>query len=616
MSADYFKKLLIWGMMAVALPLGAQLYKADQILAKHMKAMGGEALISRLRSIKLDASVESGGLKGAASIIVLAPDRIRNEIKLGVQNEVACFNGKEQWKIDANGVLSIGGEEARKTALTQALILSYGYMMPDSTVRVRYLSREGEAGRSFILMEVLPDRGYPVKIWIDEQTWLLAKSETTADGFTTTSEYENFEASSGVMVPRNIHTVVEELQQTYDYSFYTVEVNGYVDERLFVITEPVEQNYAFSKGEKSAQFPFDFADGCIYLQGRINGDGPFNFILDSGERVSAIDASLARRLMLAPAGEFKAENPSEYAGMPMVMVDSFSLPGVSLYGQVDVSMQSSDLYLRYPGRPVDMVLGYDFLSRFATEVRFSDNTITVYERDKFSAPAGYSYVTCSYDSRIPLVSGYVEGFPGRFVLETASSSSLDLSEPFIKKNNLAKGRSKLVASELHPATGNVKMLAGRLKMFAMGPFVLENLPAGFAQNARSGLLASSQFDGLVGNDILKRFDFILDYNGDRLALRQNQALESEYRIGKSGIVLGVLDDGRFVVSEVASGSPAEDARIKPGEELYQVDGALAKNMGLAAIRQAFSAEDGKEITLKLMHGAESRDVTLTLRTYY
>lgn len=615
MITHSLRKIVLAVFVFAAIPLSAQIYRADQILAKHIKAMGGESLLYKLKSIKREASVEADGLKGSSTLYAHTPDMTRKEIKLGVLNQVSCFNGKDQWDIDANGALSIGGEEARKSAYTEALIDCFGYMFPDSTIKIRYLSREGEAGRSFVVIEVLPEMGYPVKLWLDEQTWLIAKSEMTSGGFTTTREYDDYEPAEGIMIPRSIRESVPELEQEYNYFIYTVEVNGYMDERLFVLTEPAPVDYVIRGGDQSAPIPFEFSNAHIYLKGKINGDGPYDFILDSGAEVSLVDATTARSLWLAPAGELKAEGTGEYAGMPLVKVDSISLPGVELYGQVDVSMKPAELSIKYPGRPVAMVLGYDFLSRFATEIRFSDSTVTIHDHEKFAAPAGYSFATCSFDSHVPLVSAYAEGFPGRFILNTGSVTSIDLSEPFIKKNNLAKGR-RLVPSELHGSSGSVKMFAARMKIFSIGPFVIENPVVGFAQDARAGVLSSTDVDGIVGMEVLRRFDFIFDYDGARVAMRQNKALESEFKAGKSGLILDVADEGRIVVSGVIPGSPGQEAGVMPGEEIREVGGVFAKNLGLAEIREILAGEDGKEITLTLAKGAETRGLSIKLRTYY
>ncbi len=614
MNANSLKKIVV-AFIVAACPVMAQVYRVDQILAKHIKAMGGEAVLYKFKSMKREASVEANGLKGSSTLLTHTPDMTREEIKLGVLNQISCYNGKDQWNIDANGSLEIGGEEARKSAYSEALIDCYGYMFPDSTIKIRYLAREGEAGRSFVVIEVLSEKGYPVKLWLDEQTWLLARSETVSSGFTATREYENYEALSDIMVPRTIRESVPELDQEYNYFIYEVEVNGYMDERLFVLTEPTPVDYVIRGGDRSAPIPFEFLNDRIYLKGKINGDGPYDFILDSGAGVSIVDATTARTLMLAPAGELKAEGSGEFAGMPLVRVDSVSLPGVDLYGQVDVAMKQAELSVKYPGRQVAMVLGYDFLSRFATEICFSDSTVTVHDHEKFAAPAGYSFATCVFDSHVPVVNAYAEGFPGRFIMNTGSETSIDFCEPFIKKNSLTKGR-RLVPSELHPASGPVKMFATRMKMFSIGPFIIGNPVVGFAQDAKTGVFSSTSVDGIIGTDVLRRFDLIFDYDGARVAMRQNKALESEYRVGKSGLVLDVADEGRIVVSGVVPGSPAQEAGVMPGEELREINGVFAKNLGLADIRETLAGEEGKEIPLTLAKGAETRSVSIKLRTYY
>jgi len=593
-----------------------ELYRVDQILAKHMKAMGGKSVLANLTSMMREAKVEAGGLVGSSTTWVLPPDRTRNEIHIGVLEQVTCFDGKDQWTIDANGMLTIGDEDARKEAVTQAVIDGFDYMFPDSTLKVRYLDREGEFGRSFIVLEVLPAEGVPAKLWIDEQTWLLAKSEVSAGGLTTVKEYADYSAVNGLMVPHRIRMTIPEMQQEFNFDIHTVKVNEYVDERLFVLHQPPAHDYIIADGDHTPPIPFDFVYDHIYLRGRINGEGPFTFLLDSGAGVSVIDASLAQRLGLTPAGEFKATGIGGYAGMALVQVDSINLDGMGLYGQVIVAMEPSEMISRYTGRRIDLILGYDCLSRFATEIRFSDHTVIFHEPANFAAPAGYSFLSCSYSSRVPVTDVWLEDVKGRLILDTGSGSSVDLSEPFVRQHGLKKGRDRLFESELHGVGGPARIVVGRMRHISLGPYLMDNAVVGFAENAHSGVLASSEFDGIVGTEVLRRFDLIFDYTGGRVALKPNDAFEEEFRTGKSGLKLQLGEGGRIIVAGAVPGSPAEYLHIEPGSELVEIAGHKARDIGLGGIRDILRGEDGTEVEIKLLFENKARVETLTLRTYY
>lgn len=615
MRFSSFVKFISVGAFLWAVCALAQTYRVDQILSKHMKAMGGSAVISHLASVVREARVEAGGLKGTSTTWILPPNRTRNRIKMGVLDQTSCFDGEYQWTIDANGVLSIGDEEARKAGLTEALIDGLSYMFPDSTLRVRYLGREGELGRSFLVLQMLPGDGVPAKLWIDERTWLLAKTELTSGGLTAIREYDDYSKVEGLMVPHRIRMQIPQMQQGFDFFVHTVKVNGYVDERLFLRKERPVHDYVIAAGKKTAPIGFEFLNDHIYLKGFINGEGPFDFLLDSGAGASVIDEGLAKRLHLAPVGEFKATGVWGFAGMSLVQVDSINLEGLGLYGQVIVAMGPSELLTRYAGLPVALILGYDCLSRFATEIRFSDATVTFHEAEGFAAPAGYSFLSCSFGSRVPVLQASVEDVRGRFILDTGSGSSIDCSEPFIKRTGLKKGR-RLFESELHGFGGPVKILVGRVKHISIGPYLMEDALVGFAEDARSGVLSSEEYDGIIGNEVLRRFDFIFDYAGERVAIKPNPSFEEPFRTAKSGMILELSEDGRIIVTRNVPYTPADEAQIEPGSQLLEVDGFKARELGLGGIREIMRGPDGTEVQVKLLYNNEVRAATLKLRTYY
>lgn len=605
---------LLLGVLLLAGVMNAELVRTDQILTKHIKATGGRNVIANLTSVVSEASVEAGGLTGNYTSWVVPPLRTRTRLRLGITDETVSYNGEEQWTVDSYGTLKIGDPQERRTAYSRALIAGYGYMFPDTTVRIRYLDRRGEFGRSFIVLEVLPEQGVPIKLWIDEETFLLARSEIAADGFTEITEYSDYRSVNGLMVPYVMKNITVELQQERQFFVTKVEVNGYVDERLFVIAEPVEENCIIHEGNKTPEIPFEFVSGRIYLEGTINGEGPFDFILDTGSKVTLVNKSVAKRLGLPHAGEFTSSESNAFAGAPMVQIDSISLPGIGFYGQVVVSVDPADYSdLAYTRQP-DLVIGYECLSQLATEIRFSDSNLVFHLGQGFAAPAGYAFIDCSYEELVPVVETHLEQIRGRFVVSTSSWAAIDCTEPYFRRNGLKKGR-KTVPSELHPLKNDADMHAARMKFISFGPHVMQNVSVGFAEEASNGFFTSGVLDGIIGTEILRRFDLIFDYPAGRLALKPNDALEDEFRFGKSGLKLRVEESGITVI-EVIPGSPAEEAMIEPGSALVTVDGLNAHTIGMDGLREIFTRPDGTEIEVLTSKNGQPRTSILKLRTYY
>jgi len=111
----------------------------------------------------------------------------------------------------------------------------------------------------------------------------------------------------------------------------------------------------------------------------IGGRGPFPFVLDTGAGQSTIDAGLARRLHLAPAGP-----PSFFAGVDCtgtarpVAVGPWSLDGIALESQ---QLTAATLpQIGGKGEPVGLI-GSDVLARFgAVRIDFAAGALQPHRR--------------------------------------------------------------------------------------------------------------------------------------------------------------------------------------------------------------------------------------------
>lgn len=99
----------------------------------------------------------------------------------------------------------------------------------------------------------------------------------------------------------------------------------------------------------------------VYVPMKVNGRGPYEFVLDTGSSNSSVDRSLVRALGLPRTGRMHPLQGVTGSGVvPMVRVRRWSLGGVSMHG---TSLSVVDL-----GIGVGGLLGSDELCRFGDVV--------------------------------------------------------------------------------------------------------------------------------------------------------------------------------------------------------------------------------------------------------
>jgi hypothetical protein len=99
-----------------------------------------------------------------------------------------------------------------------------------------------------------------------------------------------------------------------------------------------------------------------------------------------------------------------------------------------------------------------------------------------------------------------------------------LDDKFVRENNI--GQQIIITGEkkLQDAYGNVLITKrGNLPMFIMGKLQLVNVPVGFFEGA-----IGRQQISIIGGDILKRFNWIIDAKREYIYLKPNNLFKTKF----------------------------------------------------------------------------------------
>jgi hypothetical protein len=131
---------------------------------------------------------------------------------------------------------------------------------------------------------------------------------------------------------------------------------------------------------------------------------------------------------------------------------------------------------------------------------------------------------------------------------------------------------------------------------------------------KKGSLASGDFDGIVGGELLRRCRVIFDHPRERLLLEPNAAFAAPFDYDMSGLFLLAEGDDftRFLVRGVLEGSPSSAAGLAGGDEITSVDGRPAAKLTLEEIRRTLRSGE-REVALGIRRGDKSLTVRLKLK---
>src|SRR4030095_1404497 len=120
---------------------------------------------------------------------------------------------------------------------------------------------------------------------------------------------------------------------------------------------------ALSPKTKSAKVKFRLAGGTqplILLPTRVNGAGPFEFILDTGAGTSLLSSELAQRLKIKVLGTKEGQSAGGKISVSLAKVDSLAL-GQAKIEDVDVGIVDLGHIAKTIGTKIDGDVGYNFL---------------------------------------------------------------------------------------------------------------------------------------------------------------------------------------------------------------------------------------------------------------
>jgi predicted aspartyl protease len=352
--------------------------------------------------------------------------------------------------------------------------------------------------------------------------------------------------------------------------------------------------------------PFTLYAGHIYVDVTIDGKGPFHIVFDSGA-LNVLTPATARSLGLASSGKIEAHGTGGVQSASKTRVGSIRIGGVSLRDQifyvVDLPSPANE------GRPIDGLIGFEWLSQFPTRIDYAAATLTFYPRGGFRYAGAAAATRLRFRGRLPQVDGAVDGIAGRFTIDTGSNGSLSLYPAFVAKNGLvARYRATTEVLSAIGVGGPIYALQTRVGALSIAGQSVTR-PVTFLARVRSGAAMDADTAGNIGSGVLRRFTLTLDYPRSLVYFEPNAAFAEPDLADRSGLRLEVVPAG-FRIVYVVKDSAGMLAGLKADDVIVAIDGRPAAGSDITAFRSRLKGAAGTAIPIGMEGG---RTATITLK---
>ncbi|MDQ6767118.1 MAG: PDZ domain-containing protein [Candidatus Eremiobacteraeota bacterium] len=262
------------------------------------------------------------------------------------------------------------------------------------------------------------------------------------------------------------------------------------------------------------------------------------------------------------------------------------------------------------GARADGVIGRDLLQRYPIGLDFPNQTLTIFRDSRGAAaaqPAGAVSLALRVIDGLPAISASLDGqTPLWFGLGTGASYQVRLAPWADHASHYAHSERSLPFQESAPLNDASGLLV-RARSLSVGSLSF-NQPLVALLNTPRGQ-AGSQLAGMLGAMTLSRLNLFIDELSPSAAVFAPAGATAARFYNPSGIAV-VMHHGAIVVRSVVHGTPADEAHVRPGDELIAINGFTPTTLDFA--RQALDGHPGTKVAIAYRRWRVVHYATLTL----
>ncbi|MBV8683484.1 MAG: aspartyl protease family protein [Caulobacteraceae bacterium] len=586
---------------------------ADAVLAANQKAMAGTLAAGAVHAVY---NWSGSGLTGSETWDTdLASGAYVDAQEAGGVRQGDGFDTRIPWMQDISGAdTPEQGGDKQELAINEAYRRSNRWWTSGrGGAAIAYLGRATREGRLADHLLVKPPGGKPFDSWFDAETHLLIEIDEDAAFFHTRTLFADWRPENGVPMAHRITNDPGEGPDSYEHlTLRTVTVGPARPLDAYACPPGPPSGGRIEDGSSSVTLPFRLLNNHIYVEAKVDGQGPFTFIVDTGGH-TLISPALVKRLGLKSVGEFQTNGAGEgHETSGFVEVPDIALGALHLRDQVGFATNVYDPSIE--GIPVDGMVGFELIRRFATRIDYGARTITFTDPAKFRPMDAGDPIPFVFYDHLPQVRGFIDDLPARFDIDTGSRSEIDVTSPFVAAHDLrARFTPGVTAVTGWGVGGKVTSYVARLPSLTLGDRTIA-LPVADLDSAKGGSFSDSNMDGNIGGGVLQRFVVTLDYAHQTLWLKPLATPPANAgTFDRSGMWINAGPDG-YVVVDITPGGPAAQAGLAVGDVIASIDGRPAVSADLSSARTLLRASPaGSQVALDVRHAGAARSVTLTLR---
>ncbi len=348
----------------------------------------------------------------------------------------------------------------------------------------------------------------------------------------------------------------------------------------FCFVAKAQEEFVPPQAKLITKFPFiQLTGGIIILRAQVDTlRDTLNFVLDTGSGGISLDSTTVEE-----KGFTVTKSDRTIRGIAGMKTVSFTyghtlrLPGLKA-DSLSFHINDYELLTSVYGMKIDGIIGYSFMRRYIIRIDYDNQMLEIYTPGIFKYSRG-GYLLKPNFSTLPLPILTVEDgkeIVSRFIFDTGAGLCFLLSKDFIEDSSILKKHKKIYPTQAEGLGGKKLMDVTVLKSVMIGPYKFRRVPA-YIFSDDYNVTSYPQMGGLIGNDLLRRFNVILNYPEQSIYLKPNTHYSENFDYSYTGLGIYLIGT-EITVVDIIKGSPGDIAGFKKGDVIFAVDNNFSKNI--------------------------------------
>jgi hypothetical protein len=366
-----------------------------------------------------------------------------------------------------------------------------------------------------------------------------------------------------------------------------------------------------------AEIPFELKNDLILLKVKINNDSQHNiFVFDTGATSDLLDSDTALKLGLKANYKQDVSGAGGTKSYDVILNQKLTLQNKIKIDSTHLVIEDLTRLKDVMERDFDGIIGYSLLKKYITKIDYENKKMLFYDKIKDVDTIGYRTIPFKFENGIPIPQFDIgitltngESYADKILFDSGAGLTLLINTPYNENHKLNEKAEKSLIKKYQNLHGESISESIAIQSMYIGGFKLNEMVVGIAHD-KDGVSSYKNYLGILGAEVISRFNLILDYSTSTLFIKPNSAFSKSFTFPVGGIKLKQID-GNVIIDKVEETSSAFEKGIREGDKLFSIN---KDSLGDIEVYRDLLTKENKKVCLKIINAkGKSKKIKFELK---